>query len=852
MENKNKNFLLYANSSIDDVLKDLKTSMQGLSHTEAEQRLREYGANEMKETIVTWFQVLKNQIKNPFILVFIFIAVLYLFTQQYTECIILLIIMIINTVIGFYQEYQSSKAMELLQSYLQSTIIVLRDGNDEQIVINKLVIGDIIKLNAGDIIPADCRFVATDNCTVDEAMLTGESLPIQKTHILTDNKITELYNAYTIGFTGTVVVDGSAIAVVFATGTKTEMGSIAILTTHTISKSNLTQNTMKLARIVFGMVIISLIFIMILNLFTKHVSFFNFLLFAGALAITAIPSALPIVITFCLTKGAMALHKHKMIVKRLSAIEDLGSVEILCTDKTGTLTENVLSVQDVYTENEEQTLLYAALTSDMAAHAKKIISNGFDEAIIQALTTEEAKAAHEYTVIEELPFTYERHRSVTLAQKDDIFVLVTKGSAEYVISETVSLSKKQFDEINTWVKEHELKGSRVLAVAVKTIKNAKKLGRRSLGEGWQDITTYDKDYDTIGLIAFADPLKSTATHALEKAQALGVQIKIFSGDSAYVCFTIAKQLGLENTFENVVLGADFEKASEEEKISLVQKHTIFARITPQQKYQMIELLQRNSTVGYLGDGINDAPALKIAHVGIVVHTAAAVAREAAEIIMLQKSLLNVLLGIEEGRKIIINTLKYIKITISSNVGNFYSLAFSSLLINYLPMLPLQLLFLDLTTDLPLIAISTDSVKKTELQKPLHYYLKDISFVTFLFGLVSSPFDFLVFAFFKDHPATLQTSWFIASALTQLALIFSLRTKQPFWRAHHPSLFLFCLCMLAAIIVTMVPFTQFGQKFFLFARPSIHDMIIIFAIVIAYFITTETVKILYYRVKNHID
>ncbi len=828
-----------------NIFKNLATSVQGLSQAEASKRLREYGPNEIQETTATWFEILKNQLKNPFILIFIVIAVAYFFTEQYTECIILIIIMMVNTVIGFYQEYQSSKAMALLKSYLQATIIVYRDGKDDLVGINTLVPGDSIKLNAGDIIPADCRFIATDNCVADEAMLTGESLPTKKMHMLADKKITAVYDAYTIGFAGTVVVDGSATAVVFATGLHTEMGSIAQLATHTITKSNLAKGTMRLAQIVFGMVVISLVLIVMVNVIFKtgQRSFFDFLIFAGALAITAVPSALPIVITFCLTNGAMRLHKHKMIVKRLSSIEDLGSIEVFCTDKTGTLTENVLSVKDVYAVHEEHTLLYAAFTSDMLSRTKKIIPNGFDQAIVQALTAEQVQSLKEYTIVKELPFTYERHRSITLAQKNDTYCLVTKGSAEYIIPLCSSLTQQDLVAAHAWVKDNELQGNRVLAVAIKKITGAQQVTDDMIHQ-------YDTTYDTLGLISFADPLKSTAETAVKKAQALGVQIKVLSGDSVYVCFTIAQQLGLEHSIDNVVLGTDFEKATEEQKMFLVCNRTIFARVTPEQKYQIISYLQRTYSVGYMGDGINDAPALKIAQVGIAVNTAAGVAREAAEIIMLQKSLLNILLGIEEGRKIIINTLKYIKITIACNIALFYALVFSSLFINYLPMLPLQLLFLDLITDFPLIAISTDAVSKHELQKPLHYSMKEIGFVTFLFGFVRLPFDFLIFVLFKSNPVLLQTSWFLASSLFQFVLIFSLRTKIPFWRAPRPSWMLVGLCCLATAIVLILPFITFGQTIFSFVQPSMGDMRKIALIIAAYFITTETVKILYYRSQNN--
>lgn len=832
---ENKDLLFYANATIEQILQNLQTSSAGLTEQEAYKRLSTYGANQLQQTETTAWIILRNQIKNPFIFMFFLIAILYFFTQQYTESIILIIIMVVNTAIGFYQEYHSNKAMQLLQSYLQSTVMVMRDGSEQAIPIQKIVPGDIIVLNAGDIVPADCRIIAAENLTVDEASLSGESVPVHKTNEISIEQTKELLQARNCCFAGTIVVDGDATGVVFATGTRSAMGTIATLATQTIIKSNLAKGTMQLAHIVLALVLLSLVFVLFVNVFikTEQVSLINMLFFIAALSITAIPSALPIVITFCLTKGAMALHKHKIIVKRLSAIEDLGGIDVFCTDKTGTLTENMLQVTDVYNSDKEDVLLYAALSSDMTT-----MSNSFDMAITEQLTKEQKEIISHYTTIKCLPFTYERHRSITLVQKDNTHTLITKGSVEYVIGVCPELSQENITAVNPWMQKHETQSNRVLAVAFTDVSSR------------DNNTDLEKTtYDHIGLIAFIDPLKDTAITAIKKAQALAVQIKVLSGDSADVCFTIAQQLGLETNRDNVVLGIDFENATQEQKILLAHKGTIFARVTPEQKYQIITLLQRTYSVGYIGDGINDAPALKIAQVGIAVKEAAPVAREAAEIILLQKSLLNIMLGVEEGRKIITNTLKYIKITISSNIGNFYSLAISSLFINYLPMLPLQLLFLDLATDFPLIGISTDNVTHQELRKPLQYSLQDISFVTFLFGLVNSPFDFLIFAFFKSDAAQLQTSWFIASALTQLVLIFSLRTTLPFWRAHRPSLLLFSLCCATASVVIMMPYTALGQQLFLFKRPTGHDMFIIFSIVCAYFITTEIVKILYYHFKN---
>ncbi len=831
----NKDFLFYSNLSVEKVFDDLQTTSCGLTEQEAKKRFITYGPNRLQRTNVTALTIFFNQVKNPFIFMFVCVAILYFFTQQYTESIIIIMIMIINTAIGFYQEYHSNKAMELLQAYLEASILVRRNGTDQKVEVSTIVPGDIIVLKAGDIVPADCRIIDSNNLMIDEASLSGESIPIHKMHELPQETITELWKTTTSAFAGTVVTDGSGIGVVFATGVHSQLGSISALATHTIIKSNLAQNSMQLARFVLILILISLAVIIFINLFIKtdHISFINILFFAAALSITAIPSALPIVITFCLTRGAMALHKHKIIVKRLSAIEDLGGINVFCADKTGTLTENNLKVKDVYNSDNYDSLIFAALSADTT-----ITSNSFDAAIVQKLTPEQSKEIAQYTVIKTLPFTYERHRTITFAQKNNTHFFITKGSFEYVVEHCVPLQSDELEKLKAWMSDNETKSNRVIAVAIKEVPEKK--------VKTEFINDDDIKYDSIGLIAFVDPLNSTALTAIKKAQALDVQIKILSGDSRDVCFFIAQQLGLENNHDNVVLGSDFEKANEQEKTELVNGRTIFARVNPQQKYEIISLLQRTYSVGYIGDGINDAPALKIAQVGIAVKDAARVAQEAAEIILLQKSLLNIMLGVEEGRKIIINTLKYIKVTIACNVGHFYSLALSSLWLNYLPMLPLQLLFLDLITDFPLIGISSDSVTYQELKRPLRYSLKDIGLVVLLFGVVISFFDFIIFMFFKSDPATLQTSWFIAAALGQLVFIFSLRTTLPFCKAHRPSMLLLSLCSMAAGIIIVLPFTMLGQNIFLFKHPTAYTMFMILSITTVYFVATEIVKLLYYR------
>jgi len=835
---ENKKYALFASLTLQEIYQKLATTEQGLEQKEAEKRYATYGPNIIPEETITWFKLLVNQLLNPFIYLLGAIAFIYAITHQITESSIIFIIIIVNSVIGFYQEYHSNQAMILLRKYLTTTTQVKRSGTIITIDAQKLVPGDIIILNAGDIIPADCRFIAAQHLTVDEAHLTGESAPVQKNSDTCASSST-LYNTPNIGFSGTIIIDGHAQAIVFATGVDTTMGTIALLTTQTISKSNLAQGTLQLARIVLFLVLVSLCTIFIITMLNPHAnhSLLNLTLFCAALAITAIPTALPIVITFCLTQGAMALHKHKIIVKKLSVIEDLGSLDIFCTDKTGTLTENSLSVKTVYADNEQNAIIAAALTPDAAHHETTETNKTFESAAWHYLTSEQKTILDAHIIHASLPFTYERHRSIILAQKDNDYFLTTKGSAEYVIKQCPSLSQQQIVKFNSWTKNSEMQSNRVIAIATKKL---------TIDDKNKNIQDLDHDYETYALISFCDPLKTTAADAIQKARALQVTIKILSGDSAYVCYTIAQQLNLENDFNNVVTGDTFAAADENEKLFLAQNRTIFARVTPEQKYMIIDYLQRTNCVGYLGDGINDAPALKRAHVGIAVNNASAVAQNAAEIILLQKNLLPIINGIEEGRKTVINTLKYIKVTIASNIGNFYSLAISSLMINYLPMLPLQLLFLDLVTDLPLISISTDAVSKQELQKPLHYDRYDISTVVFVFGLVSLPFNFIIFALFKTQPAMLQTSWFLTCALMQLVLIFSLRTKLLFWRAKRPSIPLIMLCLLSACTVIALPFSAIGHQIFLFEQPTAYSITVICIIIIAYFVAAEIIKFFYYK------
>lgn len=841
---ENKKFSFYTTLSVQETLTELQTLISGLTQSEAKKRLTQYGLNEIKEVDITWMQILKGQLLSPFMCIFFVIGLAYILTGKIAESIIIFVIIIVNVGIGFYQEYRSNKSMQLLKSSLMSQVTVRRDNKEINIPINQLVPGDIVVLYAGDVIPADCRFIEVDNCTVDESSLTGESVAVVKKSDALAEQVTDMYRAENIGFTGTVITQGKGIAVVIATALSTALGTIAQLTNKSITKSSLEKGSIAIGRFTIYVIFFSLLAVALIHIIMHkgNLNYVDFFLFAAALTITAIPEGLPMVITFCLSQGAASLKKNDVIVKRLSAIGDLGSIEVFCTDKTGTLTENALSVENVHSKNVDETLLYAVLSSPAQTATKESPTKGFDLALQKKLTDDHKRELEKYRVVKESPFTPQKRQCMALVNKEDVHTLIVKGSPEVVIEKCNFLTGAEHATINSWIDTEESKGNRILAIATKNIS--------SYNADSYDIESDDHDYETIGFIAFQDPLKSTALTTIKKAESLGVQIKILSGDSKNVCYTIAKQLGLEENSDNVVLGSDFEKSSEEEKLFLVKNRSVFARVSPEQKYEIITHLQKEYCVGYMGDGINDAPALKIAHVSFAVNDAAPVAREAAEIILLRKSLSSVILGIEEGRKTIVNTLKYTKMTNAPSFGHFYALAVASLLVSYPPMLPMQLLFLNLLTDLPMIAISTDNVSAPEVQKPLTYDMTDAAILIVLFGVIMFIADITIFLVFRSHfPATLQTSWFITSTISEVVFIFLFRTQLLFFVAHRPTILLIGLSLFVVLTAIILPLTTFGHNVFYFTSPEWKHVPWLIGVVLFNLVFAEAAKLTYYYFKN---
>lgn len=826
----------YANEENEEVMNQLGTTENGLSATEAAAHLKKYGLNQIQAEEITPLQIFLRQFKSPFVYLLAAATVISFFLDQIIEGWMVILFIAINASLGFFQEYHSTKVLKLLRKLIQPQATVIRDGQEILIDSREIVPGDIIKLKTGDVIPADIRFIEEKSLEVDESVLTGESAPVTKISKPLEKKISEIYKAENLGFSGTSVVNGKALGVVLYTGSKTIVGSIAVLTAETSRVSSFEKGLKKFSFFILWLVLITLAALFAINLLIRGdgARLPELLLFSLALAVTVVPEALPVVTTFSLSRGALKLAKHKVVVKRLSAVEDLGSLQILCSDKTGTLTENKLSISNYFGHSEEKILLVANLSSSFLAEPHQDPNNSFDVALWNEIKRDKQKEIRGIKRLSEQPFDPFRRRSSVLVEENSGSTLIVRGAAEAIVPHC-HLHAADKEEMNKWIVAEGRQGHRVIALAEKPMAAA---------EAYK-TSQEESELKFIGLISFDDPLKKTAKHAVEKAKRLGIQIKILTGDGPEVAGAVAFNIGLTKSPEDVITGDDFEKLNQSQRHLAVKKYNVFARMSPQQKYDVIELLQEKAEVGYLGEGINDAPALKIANVGLVVKGAAEIAQDAADIVLLQPSLDVIVEGVEKGREIFSNTIKYIKATLSSNFGNFYAVAAASLFIDYLPMLPLQILLVNLLSDFPMISIATDSVDPEELRRPKEYNVREIAISSTVLGVTSTMFDFLFFAFFFHfQPAVVQTNWFIFSIMTELFFLYSIRTRKFLFKARRPSWPIIILTVCSTIITLSLPYLKFGKDIFQFNPPSAKELGILFILLILYLIATETIKLIF--------
>lgn len=831
-------FSQYTTQSIDDVLAGLHSSRSaGLTSDEARMRRTQYGENEIVRRTITLRDLLFRQCRSSFIYLLLAAAFLSFLLGEILDGLLIILFAFINVGLGFFQEYRSHKTLALLKQYMLPHATVLRDGAFGVVARSAVVPGDIVVVMPGAMIPADVRWIEANDLTIDESALTGESAPVSKVSPHLAQEAEDIYQASNIGFAGTTVVRGRGTGVVIAIGAQSAFGSVAALAMETARSSSLERGLTSFSRFILLLVLLTLMVLFLINVWLKgdSLSWVHTLVFSIALAVSVIPEALPLVMTFSLSHGARRLARKKVVVKRLAAIENLGSIDVLCTDKTGTLTENVLTVAHMLPWKKSDPLYWAcAGTPHIADHVQR---DSFDVAFWNALAPNQRSGVFALEQCGQIPFDPIRRRNTVAVRKGRSLVVISRGAYEHIVSCCVAISKKEREAQEQWIVSEGREGRRVIAVAIRTMQ------KKELGDLKKDET----HMRFVGLISLADPLKRSSKDAVFKARELGVQLKMLTGDSPEVAGAVARAIGLISSEHECMTGATLDHLSLDEQRQAVERINVFARVNPEQKFRIIQLLQHTHTVGFLGEGINDAPALKLAHVALVVQGSVDIAREAADIVLLKKNLGVIIDGIQEGREVCVNTLKYIRATLASNFGNFYAVAVASLFIPFLPMLPLQILLVNLLSDFPMIAIATDSVDRQDIQKPRTYHIRDVALIATVLGLVSTVFDFIFFALFRNFdPGVLQTNWFMGSILTELVFLFSIRTNRFFLRAQPPSQFLAGFTLFACAVTFIIPYTTVGQTLFSFTPPSMPHLAMILVIVASYLVVSETVKLMYYK------
>lgn len=836
---------------IKEVLNYFKSSEKGLSEKEAKRRLEEYGYNDISTSHKrhVW-NIFLAQFTNALVLVLIAAAIIAYLLGEHVDSLVIFSILLINAALGFFQEYKAERSVAELQKYLIAKTKVIRNGELVEIDSRELVPGDILHLSIGDVVPADIRLFKSHSLYVDESSLTGESVPVLKKVGEIAKKNVVAQDLFTMTFMGTTVTSGSAFGIVTETGLQTFFGKTAQDIETISAEGDLQKNMRKFSTFLLKVILGMTVFVFIVNaLMGKGI--FDSLLFAIALAVGITPEVLPIIMTISLSHGALRMAKEKVVIKKLSAVEDLGNMDTLCCDKTGTLTEGVLSLQqtvDAEGKRAEHLLLYGLLCSDTIGNHVRTYNNPLDKALWKSKNAPSfLPSLKEYEILTQNDFDFFRKRMSVLVQHNKEKTLIVKGASEKVVAlcthvyighKKVAISKHTREDIHQRIINYELNGYKTIALAQKF------MTKSSSNKNDED------DLTLLGFFLFLDPPKKTVRESLHMLEELHVAIKVISGDSPIITKKICEDVGLPILENRVITGEELESLSDKKIEEYAQKYNVFARVTPTQKYKLVAALNKEEhVVGFLGDGINDAPALKAADIGISAESATGIARESADIILLTKSLRVLAHGIAEGRKTFGNIMKYITITISSNYGNMFTVAISSLFLPFIPMLPAQILLVNFLSDAPNLTISTDNVDQHTLKKPKKWNIQLISKLMIYFGLISSFFDLLLIfllVFLLHVPTDLfRTAWFTESVLTELVIIFSLRTAIAFYKSK-PSTWLLVTSVLASLLTVGITYTLFGYIFFQFVSLPFGILGLTLGLVLVYFFTVEIVKLYLFK------
>lgn len=825
------------------LLKEYNTTLSGLNPSIASARLKENGKNVViKEENKSPFYFLINSFKDQFIILLIFLAIVNYFLSDLLGSIIILLIATISALIRFVQDYSVYKFNQKLKEKIYNTTTTIRGNTHKEIKIENVVVGDIITLNAGSIIPADLILLETKDLFLNQSVFTGEVNPIEKKAITNKNK-DQVFDLDRVCLMGSSVISGKATGLVIKTGPDTYLGKVG---KEIKTKKELTAFDKGIKSIssmlIKYMIIISIIIIIIDGLFKQNIT--EAVMFALSVAVGLTPSMLPMIVNVNLTKGSKSLSKKKTLVKKIEAIQNLGAIDILCTDKTGTLTEGTITLQkyiDASGKENNDILEYAYLNSYYGTGIKNII----DKAIITYATSHNINI-DKYEKIDEIPFDYTRKKQTIAVKRNNKVRTITKGAFEEIIKNctTIKINKKVEPINNTYINNIKNKAKELAEKGMQVI---------ALSEGNElEPSKYEENMTFIGFVAFLDPPKKDAQDTIKKLNKIGIKTKIITGDNQYATLNICKSAGLNST--NILLGSDIDKLNDEELLAKIEEVDIYARMNPLQKERIVTLYKNNNhVVGYMGDGVNDAPSLAKADVGISVNTATSIAKEASDIIILKQSLTVIYDGVIEGRKVYGNIMKYMKMALSADFGDVFSITIAAIFFPFLPLLPIQMLLQDFIYDISQLALPYDNVDKEFLQKPKKWNTKGISKFMKIMGITSSLIDILAFIIFwfilgynnVSQASYFQTAWFVTCLATELMIIYSVRSsKNTFMKDASPYLNTLTIVSLILTILTPIILTKISSFHFEVLPPIFYVYLIL--LILLYFLIVRIIKKIYIK------
>ena len=835
----------------DEIFKILKTKENGLSLTEAKNRLEKYGLNvatNVKKK--TWLYFFIDSFKDKFILILLVLAVIDYMTSDKLGFFIILGIAFFSAMITFVQNYNTHKFNEKLKEKIKPKCNVIRDGKQIEILQEKLVVGDVVSLSAGSIVPADLILIESKDLFINQSIFTGESIPVEKFTGIGGNANDDQINIKNICLMGTSVISGNALGIVISTGLNTYMGNMNKDISSKKETTNFEIGISKITNLLIKYMLAVSAFVFIIDGFIRK-NITEALLFALSVAVGITPSMLPMIVNVNLAIGSKKLAKKKTLVKNIKAIQNIGAMDILCTDKTGTLTMNNIVLQkyvNVNGQDDDFVLKCACLNSNLSTGLKNLV----DKAIMSYGKIHNVNLSG-YKKVDEIPFDYMRKKmSIVVENNDNKYLMITKGALEEIVkvckyarvdNKEVPITDDIIDNVNKKAEEFEKQGMHVITLATKNEYS-----------GVNKFNVKDENNMTlIGIIAFLDPPKKDAKNTIERLKKMGVRTKVLTGDNEFATETICKAVGIDS---KIILGKDIDKMSDKKLSIVVEKYDVFARMNPLQKERVVQILRKNNKhiVGYMGDGVNDAPSLHSADVAISVNKGTDIAKEESDIILLEASLEVILNGVIEGRKVYGNIIKYMKAALSSDFGDSFSVLVASIFLPFLPLLPIQMLIQDFIMEFSQIGIPYDNVDKEFIEKPRKWDTKDLSRFMGIMGVISSITDILAFLIFWfilgynsiDKQAYFQTAWFVECIISETMVIYYIRTdKIPFFKSK-PSKKLILLTLITCTTTIITPIILSGVKDFNFVILTPIYYLFLILLVLLYAIIVHFVKKAYIK------